>query len=162
MGRLRKEGERYACGKRKPNQSADAGDTVALRNRVIDLMSKARKLGTVQDMLWVHKKINSDQFGAAIWYDEQRHAYQKAVGSPGRARESVSGVLSGMTPEEAEKRVSGLVRRFDALLDLLSDDQKRALRVIEDQVFDFRELPTLVKALNVIHSYRMSGNRKRA
>ena len=160
--RPRKKGARYPGGKLKPVSKADEGDTVALRNRVIDLMSKARKLGTVQDMLWAHKKINSDQLEAAIWYDEQRAAYQRAVGSPGKPRESVSGVLGTLAPEEVEKRVSGFVRRFEKLLELLSDDQKRALRVIEDQVFDFRHLPALGEALNVIHSYRMEGNRKRA
>ncbi len=151
MGRPRKKGARFPCGKLKPEHSAD---TSANRIQYASSLGKPLNMGTVQAVLFKHRKLSESQWRAADWYQDRYAEYQRALQAPGKPRESVSGGFGYTDEEEAQKRLSKLVRRFERLRGLLDTAQKEALNMIELQVFDFRKESALVDALNVVHKFR--------
>ncbi len=160
MARPKKRGERYPCGRLKPNQGNEA-DSAAYRNRKT-AASNPRAYGTVQAMMWIHEKITEQQFEAADWYLQECVRYRRAIGSPETPREPRSGVLGYVDAETVEKRVRGQIRRFMRLYENFTNGQKTALNRLEAQFYDVATLPDLRDALTIIHRYRQGRQRKAA
>lgn len=152
MGRRKLAGERYACGKRKPNQHEQ--DTSANRDQYAVSLGKPLNMGTVQAQLWRHKKLSEQQWKTADWYQDEYARYQKALRSPGAPRE---GVLNGngyVDDELHEARVRRQIQRFERLRGKLSKLQLNALEMIEVQQMDLSLQDHLKSALDAIHKHR--------
>ena len=150
MGRPKKSGDRYACGKLRTDNN-----TAAYRKR-LNILDRARSVGTVQAMLFELGKLTSDQSKAADYYQEEHARYQKALQSPGRPREEGGSLvpLHLLGPGETDERSLRQMKRFERLRKQLDKLQLEALRMIELQRVDLNLQSELVSALNVVHSFR--------
>lgn len=152
MPRPRKQGERYRCGKLKPNQHPQ--DTTANRRQYAISLGKPLNMGTVQAHLFAHKKLNEEQWKTADWYQDEYARYQKALRSPGAPRE---GTLNGngyVDEELHEARVRRQIQRFERMRGKLSKLQLNALEMIELQQMDLSLQDDLKSALDAIHKHR--------
>ncbi len=130
LGRKRKPGKRYPCGKRTKQQLEMDAMSVALDARrrhfgVSAKQAKDERLGTALGRLAFRELISESQYQAGLAFGQLYRDHHAAMGLPSPSPRSVAGLLInegifGASPSEPVLEViDKLKRRFGAATDAL-------------------------------------------
>ncbi len=156
MGRPRKEGERYACGKLKPQKARPRTEQEEVWSYEVS-RRRVAMAGTVQAFLFHRKELTREQFETANWYELELAACRHTLKIPGGVQAISWWEIDRWPVEKIGKLTEASLEQFRKLTKVLDKAQKQALAMIECQVFDDRLLATLRSALDVISNYRARG-----